>query len=200
MHDEFRSLAVGVFDTVAKAERCVEALRLAGFAADDIGIIEPDTQASDGTVADEPSADQDGAAGVSTSARRLGAAGAVIGGLLGAATALVIPGIGPVIAGGVLASALGGAALGLSVVLAGFGMSRPRATLYERQLQQGRTIVTVNVAGKYQVALDILKMCGALWVDSTNTSFGNDSTGAGERDVARGHPVDVEPPAAARPD
>ncbi len=163
MQAEFRSFAVGVFDTAVLAEKCVEELRRAGFAADEIGIIEPDPDPASTTLADGNATGDARSSGV----RRLGTAGAVIGGLLGAATALVIPGAGPVIAGGILATALGGATIGFTVVLAGFGMSAPRATFYERQLEQGRTIVTVNVAGRYQEATDILRAGGARAVDAT---------------------------------
>lgn len=177
MQAESRSLAVGVFDTATQAERSVDELRRAGYAADQIGILEPDD-----TSEQTPS-------GPSALARAggHGAAGAVIGGLLGAVTALAIPGVGPILAGGALATALSGAALGVTVgkiigVLASLGLSEREATFFERQLEQGKTIVTINVAGRYQEALDILIGCGARWVDSTNTNFG------------------AEPPAAARPE
>jgi hypothetical protein len=194
MQADFRSLAVGVFASAAEAEQSVAELRRVGFAADEIGIIEPNTDTADTTPADAPPTGQDG----SPSVRQLGTAGAVIGGLLGAATALVIPGIGSVIAGGVLASALGGAALGLTAVLAGSGMSGRQTTLYEHQLEQGRTIVTVNVSGRYQEALDVLVKGGALWVDSTNTGFGADSSGTAH-DSIPGQALDHEPPSPARP-
>jgi hypothetical protein len=194
MQADFRSLAVAVFDSAAKAEQSVAELRRVGFAADEIGIIEPNADTADATSADAPRLGQEGAPSV----RQLGTAGAVIGGLLGAVTALVIPGIGAVIAGGVLASAMGGAALGLTAVLAGFGMSGRQTTLYEHQLEQGRTIVTVDVSGRYQEALDVLVRGGALWVDSTNTTFGANSSGTA-RDSVSGHALGPEPPSPARP-
>ena len=163
MEATVRSLVIGVFNTAAEAEHCVEELRRAGFAADGIGIIEPDADAATRSPAEETTAESGRSSGV----RRIGAAGAIIGGLLGVVTALVIPGVGPVIAGGVLSTALGGAALGLSVVLVGFGMTRRQATFYERQLEQGKTIVTANVAGRYQKATTIFRAAGAHSIDAT---------------------------------
>lgn len=53
MQPELRSLAVGVFDRRDQAEHCVEELRRVGFAADQIGIIEPDPDANVGSPPDE---------------------------------------------------------------------------------------------------------------------------------------------------
>jgi hypothetical protein len=103
-------------------------------------------------------------------------------------------------AGGILASTLGGAALGLTAVLAGFGMSGQQSSVYERQLEQGRTIVTVNAAGRYQEVLDILVRYGARWVDSTNTNFGADTVPGSEPYPARNHTIGHEPASPARPD
>jgi hypothetical protein len=167
MQQPFRSIAVGVFDTAADAERSVQDLRRAGFAADEIGIVEPDADVEHAHVTDAASDGQ----GIRSGVRELSTAGAVIGGLLGAATALVIPGIGAVVAGGILATTLG-AALGVAAVLAGFGLSDRQASFYERQLEAGRTIVTVEVTGRYEEATQIFRAHGARWIDAT----GNGST------------------------
>jgi hypothetical protein len=167
MHQPFRSIAVAVFDTAADAERSVQGLRRAGFGADEIGILEPDADVEHARVTDAAPDGQDIPSGV----RGFSAAGAVIGGLLGAVTALVIPGIGAVVAGGILATSLG-AALGVAAVLAAFGLSDRQASFYERQLGAGRTIVTVEVAGRYEKATQIFRAHGARWIDAT----GNGST------------------------
>jgi len=92
--------------------------------------------------------------------------GGVLGGLIGAAAALLIPGIGPVVAGGILASALGGAALGaagggLMGGLITTGVPEDEARYYDQQFQAGRTVVTVKADGKYAEAEAILRRHGA---------------------------------------
>ena len=88
--------------------------------------------------------------------------GAVLGGFLGAAGALLIPGIGPVVAGGILITALGGAAIGATTggVIGAFvnmGLPEHDAHHYAREFEAGRTIVTVKTDGRQQEAFDILR-------------------------------------------
>jgi hypothetical protein len=96
--------------------------------------------------------------------------GGIVGGLLGAAAALLIPGIGPAVAGGILVTALGGAAIGavtggLLGVFADMGIPEEEAHHYRRELAAGRTLVTVQVEeGRAQEALDILRRNGATTV------------------------------------
>ncbi len=79
--------------------------------------------------------------------------GAVAGGLLGALAASVIPGIGPVLAGGMIATALGFAGAGAAVggilgAMTGLGISHDEAVYYEEQFNEGKAIVTVR-AGEF---------------------------------------------------
>jgi hypothetical protein len=97
---------VGLFETREQTRRAVEALKAAGFRAEDMSI----AMRNPGEAAEVA-----GEAGVGTGA----AAGAVGGGLLGGlggllvgVGALAIPGIGPIVAAGPLAAALAGAGLG----------------------------------------------------------------------------------------
>ena len=88
--------------------------------------------------------------------------GAVLGGFLGAAGALLIPGIGPVVAGGILITALAGAAIGATAggVIGAFvsmGLPEHDAHHYAREFEAGRTIVTVKTDGRQQEAFDILR-------------------------------------------
>ena len=88
--------------------------------------------------------------------------GAVLGGFLGAAGALLIPGIGPVVAGGILITALAGAAIGATTggVIGAFvsmGLPEHDAHHYAREFEAGRTIVTVKTDGRQQEAFDILR-------------------------------------------
>lgn len=84
--------------------------------------------------------------------------GSVIGGTLGAVAAMLIPGIGPILAGGLLAATFGGAAIG--GIAGGFlsiGIPEHKARYYEEQFHAGRIILTVKTDGQQQQALDILR-------------------------------------------
>jgi hypothetical protein len=149
-----RKTAVGVFESRGQAEAAVDELNRAGFRDDQIGFVTPDGEraAAGGTEVDNTAGGA--AAGAVT--------GGVVGSLIGAAVALLIPGVGPVLAGGVLASALGGAALGAATggllgALAGLGISDEEARYYEGEFQSGRTLVTVQAPDRYDEAVAILR-------------------------------------------
>lgn len=103
--------------------------------------------------------------------------GGVIGGVLGAAVALLIPGIGPVISGGLLASILGGAALG---GLAGnffgaftqLGIPSEHARAYEHKIREGHIIITINTPdpARQQEASAILRQHGSYDVQIHNST------------------------------
>ncbi|MCA1646950.1 MAG: general stress protein, partial [Chloroflexi bacterium] len=106
-----RSTVVGVFHEREEARAAIEALKADGFAPDTISILSPDKQAT-----------RDMAEDTGTHAGSAAATGAVAGGMLGGLGgwllgigALAIPGIGPFIAAGAFATALGGAAIGAGV-------------------------------------------------------------------------------------
>lgn len=97
--------------------------------------------------------------------------GSVVGGVLGAAAALFIPGIGPAIAGGILATIFSGAAVGS--VAGGFlgafttmGIPEGRARNYVEEFKAGRTIVTVRTDSNPQEASSILSSYGAHSVET----------------------------------
>src|SRR5688500_8814819 len=100
-------IVVGVFADRDEAHRAIDDLVAAGFREEEIGYaIKNDgarhTETTDLAAADGP------AGGAATGA----ITGGMLGGLIAAAAALIVPGVGPVVAGGLLASALGGAAIG----------------------------------------------------------------------------------------
>ena len=110
------------------------------------------------TANDEQSGERDEIVGATT--------GAVLGGAIGAAAALLIPGIGPVVAGGILVTALGSAAIGamtggLIGTFVGIGVPEHAAHQYKREFEAGRTIVTVKTDSRQQEAIDILRRNGA---------------------------------------
>ena len=156
-----RSPVVGVFDDRAQAEQAVEQLRRAGFRDDDIGFATRGEEGTDRSGLDTGTENETG-----SHAATGAVAGGVLGGLAGAAAALLIPGIGPVVAGGILAATLGGAAIGAAAggligALTGMGVPEDEARYYDQQVQEGRTIVTVKAGDRYQEARDILRRYGA---------------------------------------
>ena len=138
-----------MFDTYDAAARCVARLKAAGIPESDISIVGGDTamRAPDGTVSD-------GArdAGAETNAGSGTAVGAAIGGgagLLAGLGMLAIPGVGPVVAVGWLATTLlgavaGGAAGGIIGGLIDAGMPEEEAHAYAEGIRRGGTLVTAS--------------------------------------------------------
>jgi hypothetical protein len=147
----------GLYADPAAAGRGIRRFRDAGYEADRIGIVTRDRDEAKELAKDTGA---HVAAGVAAGA----ATGAVAGGLLGGLTgllvgvgALAIPGIGPVVAGGALATAFGmgagtavaGAGIGVATggivgALTGLGFSQDEAEYYDTGVREGRTLVTVH--------------------------------------------------------
>ena len=90
----------------------------------------------------------------------------MIGGVLGAVAALLIPGFGPAIAGGILLATFGAAGIGAlagSIIgtLVSIGVPEEEAHHYQRELEKGHTIVTVKASSGYDKMLSILRDNGA---------------------------------------
>src|SRR5262245_57441864 len=152
MATKVRPVVVGVFEDRTQADAAVQDLKQAGFDDERVGyaIKTPDG----GHVVDQKKLGRQGFA-----------AGALLGGLAGAAAAIVIPGIGPVLAGGALLSLLGGAAVGGATggilgALAAMGIPEEEATRYEGEFQAGRILVTVRADARSDEARAILSRHG----------------------------------------
>lgn len=142
---------IGYFESNRAAESAVEQLVAEKFARDDISIIARDTTTKSDVHEDVVRAD-DGGAGLASGATT----GAVLGGAFGVALglgALIIPGVGPVLAAGPLAAALaggaagaaaGGVAGGLMGALIDAGVPSDRAQDYAEGVRRGGAIVTVS--------------------------------------------------------
>jgi hypothetical protein len=206
-----RTTAVGVFTERRLADRAIEELYNAGFANDQIGFVSREgytgekqkliipAQAGTGTapaggapVAGVPtpvSSDEDLTATEENKTETTAAGvvgGGVLGGILGAAAALLIPGLGPAIAGGILTAVLGGAAIGavaggLIGALTNMGVPENEARFYQDELQAGRTLVTVQAGDRYDEALAILRRNGAY--DATTRQDTTDTTTTTEDDT-----------------
>jgi hypothetical protein len=155
-----RTTLVAAFEDRAQAELAVDELEQAGFRPDDIGYALRGADAvQGGMITDTPGAkDRPGAlAGMAT--------GAGVGAAVGAAAALLLPGVGPIVAGGVLASAVGWAAAGTAVggivgALSGLDVSEDEARFYEREFNSGRAIVAVKAGARVCDAAQILRQHG----------------------------------------
>jgi hypothetical protein len=128
-----------LYDSYGNAQRAVNALEAAGFTNSEVGLVS--RYRDDETLAETSSGTATGAA-----------AGAVLGGgtgLLAALGVIGIPGIGPLVAAGVLATTLvgaagGGAVGGLLGSLTDYGVSEEDAHLYSEAVRRGSSLVTVR--------------------------------------------------------
>ena len=152
-----RSTVVGVFELRSEADAAIYELQRAGFRDDQIGfIVRNEDTGTPATVED----------GNTTPGAAVGAvSGGIIGGVIGAAAALLIPGIGPAVAGGILVTVLGGAAIGAAAggivgALVGMGVPEEEAHYYAGEFHSGRTLVTVRADGRQQEAINILHHYG----------------------------------------
>lgn len=231
-----RTTAVGVFTERRLADRAIEELHSAGFANDHIGFVSREgytgekqeliipAQAGTGTaptggapVAGVPtpvSTDDDFTTATDDSKTETTAAGVVgggvLGGILGAAAALLIPGLGPAIAGGILTAVLGGAAIGavtggLIGALTNMGVPENEARFYQDELRAGRTLVTVQAGDRYDEALAILRRNGAYDAttrqDTTNATTAAEDTNALVEQHTEPYPsTTYERPATYAPD
>lgn len=151
----------GLFYDRLSAEAAIQGLKDAGFRERQIGVATRDQEQQEdiakgtGTRAAE---------GAKTGALSGGVVGGVVG-LLAGIGALVIPGIGPILAGGALASALAGAGVGAAAggllgALVGMGIPEENARHFEQGFDRGGIILTVESDGRSPLALQILAESG----------------------------------------
>jgi hypothetical protein len=148
---------VGLFRTMDEAQNAVQGLMDSGIRRDDISVVARDEQ---GGMRQNAVGDSDGAA-EGAGAGALG--GTVVGGAIGllvGAGLLAIPGIGPVLAAGPLAAAIGTAAAtagagalgagigaatgGLMGGLIGAGVPEEDARIYNESVQRGDVLVSAT--------------------------------------------------------
>ena len=166
-----RTTVVGVFHDMDDARDAVEALKNAGFAANDIGLLAHDRER--GREVAETGTRSHVGEGAATGL----VAGGILGGLGGwlvGIGALAIPGVGPLVTAGALGAALTGAAIGAGVgaiggALIGMGIPEEEATYYEGEVRGGRTLVTVQSAGRYDEARRIMRNHGAYDIEDRGT-------------------------------
>lgn len=131
---------VGVFTSEERAKEAINELKRYGFERE-ISLVAKETR--EGETADEEMTMEEGqnlGEGVATG----GALGGIAG-ILAGAGALFIPGVGPIIAAGPLASFLTGlVGGGLVGGLVDFGIPEERGEYYEERVKQGDILVTIK--------------------------------------------------------
>ncbi|HYC33539.1 MAG TPA: YsnF/AvaK domain-containing protein [Gemmatimonadales bacterium] len=150
---------VGLFTERRHAEQAILDLKAAGFGEDQIGVAMQDRDEQQSLIEDTGSQAAEGAAKGAVS-------GGIVGGLIGLLGSLLIPGLGPIVVGGVLASTLTGAGIGAATggligALIGLGVPEEDARHFDQGLRSGGILVTVNAAGRADEAGRILHSHGA---------------------------------------
>lgn len=167
------TITIGLFDRPQDAARAVDMLYDNGFGESEIGVIarEDDVRAYIESL--RPPGQGDGTGPV---------AGALIGGfagMLAGVGALLIPGIGPVVAAGAFASAIGlplagagigAAAGGVAGALVDRGIAAEDAEVYQEGVKRGSVLIVVeSSAGYSEEARRILIDAGAVNIDQGRT-------------------------------
>ena len=151
---------ITAFEDRDEAQVAVDELEQAGFKSNQIGFAIRGTDAIAGGMITDAEGTKDG-----EGAAKGAAAGAAIGGILGALAFAAIPGVGPVMAGGMLAGLAGGAAAGAATggiygAMSGLGASEEEAVFYQREFDSGKAIVTVCAGERRAEAENILHRHG----------------------------------------
>jgi hypothetical protein len=172
----------GIFQSRADAERAVENLHRLGLSDENLNLLSPGDAARQSET-DVPTSDtEQPGMGNAVGGVVGGAMGAAGGMTLGAAAAsLLVPGIGPILAAGVIGAALfgaGGAAAGMAAggALEGKiaqGLPHDEVFIYEDALRQGRTVVIAQLEddGQAEAARAALDAAGAESVDAARESW-----------------------------
>jgi uncharacterized protein (TIGR02271 family) len=172
---------IGMFENFSDAQRAVERMINAGIDRDQISIIGRDSERDRERITPEHTSGAGKGAGI-------GAAVGGIGGLIAGIAGLAIPGIGPILAAGPLAAAIGGAlggaglgaaAGGLIGALTDMGVPEHEARHYEDEVRQGKILVTVRADNDDEAdrAADIMDADGDVnvegrWDDPSRTRAG----------------------------
>jgi hypothetical protein len=157
-----RVVVVGLFQRDEDVTRAIRGLREAGFPESGIGLAARNREQQDQLTEE-----------TGTKAAQSGAAGAVGGGVLGGVIgllagvgAIAIPGVGPIIAGGVLASTLAGAGVGavaggIGGALVGMGVHEGEARHFEQGFNAGGILLTVEAGTRAAEARTVMGYHGA---------------------------------------
>ena len=138
---------IGIFDNYAQAQEAIEQMINDGIDRDRISLVTRDSDKERGV--DATTERTSGAA----KGAGIGAAVGGVGGLIAGIAGLAIPGIGPILAAGPIAAAIGGAlggaglgaaAGGIIGALTDMGIPEEEARQYEDQIRQGKVLIAVR--------------------------------------------------------
>jgi hypothetical protein len=169
-----------VFDRYEDAAKAVNKLEAAGVAHSNISIVSNDATQRDrysGPSTATSSSDRDRAATGAGTGAGVGTAVGAGAGLLAGLGLLAIPGLGPVVAAGWLASTLVGAGAGAATggllgSLAGAGINEADAHSYAEAVHRGGTLVTVRAdASNHDRVVDILDDDGTVDMGERESSW-----------------------------
>ena len=149
---------VGLFARRGDADAAIADLKAAGFTDDQVGVALQNRE-EQGDLLEPPRAKEAEAAAAGA------VSGGLVGGLIGLLGSLLVPGVGPVLVGGVLASTLTGAGIGAATggiigALMGLGVPEADARHFDHGLRLGSTLVTVDAGARTSEALMILDRHG----------------------------------------
>lgn len=190
-----------LYDSYADAERAVTRLEGAGVPHSDISIVANNSDNWYGSRSGKVDRDRDGvddrAEGAGTGAG-IGAGLGGAAGLLAGLGLLAIPGLGPVVAAGWLASTAVGAAAGAATggivgALTEAGVSKEEASRYAEGVRRGGTLVSARVPDQDRARLDALlneravnlQDRSAAWQKSGWTDFDAASPPLSPEDIGR---------------
>lgn len=162
-NQRFTKTVVGLFSSRPDAESAVNKLRAQGFTKEEISIVSKDQKDQSRSSAKTREYDDDITDGALTGGTLGG-----IGGLLLGAGAMVIPGVGPILAAGPISAALGGAvAGGLAGGLIDWGIPSEVSEHYAKQVAQNQILAIIKTSDvKVNEAAQILRQFGARDVES----------------------------------
>jgi hypothetical protein len=173
---------VGMFTNRPDAEAAIRELKAAGFGDEWIGVAFQDVEERrDVRNLMETTGHQ-----VAGRAATGAVSGGLVGGLIGLLGSLLIPGVGPIVVGGVLASTLTGVGIGAATggiigALVGLGVPETDARHFDEGLRSGRTLVTVDAGARTAEALLIL--------DRYGMDFGPSGASRYQSGIATGEPA-----------
>lgn len=157
---------IGVFDSRSDAETAVSQLRNKGFNTEEINIIAKDDNKKHNR---SKTYDDDITDGALTGGTIGGIGGLLLGaGVVASVGAMAIPGIGPIIASGPIAAAIGGAvAGGVAGGLIDWGIPAEASHRYEQSVAEGGILAVIRTdSNKVEAAAQVLRQNGATDVES----------------------------------
>lgn len=145
-----RRTVIGVFENVDSATQALNALREDGFTPEQVSVMARDSRTTRELAENTDMVAEDAGKGA--------VVGTVLGGLAGwlvGISALAIPGIGPVVGAGIIATTLAGAGIGAAAggligALGSYGVPEEDARLYEESVRQGSVLMSIHADNEVQ--------------------------------------------------